>query len=248
MTEDKMKGLFGGGEAAPDAQMTREMERQERKTERQEQKAARRAARRRSADEVARAQDFINRYSTGNPAEGFSSEEAATYLRELRQEATPEEWRHAATAAINNLPPDQRQAFNQMLEQRRAGTGMVTIDRTGDARAAEGRAAGQQGDPGLDDMLGGLFGGLLGGAAAMPEPRGGSTPSASAPDMNPLDDLFGGLFGGGDDKAPEPRQQEQQQQQPGGIDDILQNPLGKAVLGGIAAFALKELIDKQNQG
>jgi hypothetical protein len=243
MTEDKMKGLFGGGEAgagggdAPSAMTSREMEREQRR-------AQRRAARKRNAEETAQAQDFINRYETGSPSEGFSSDEAVTYLRQLRDEASPEEWRRAAAATMNNLPEDQRKQFNEMLERRRAGTGMVTIERTGDARPTEGRPQGQAGDMGVDDVLGGLFGGLMGGAAA-PQ-SGGNMPQPDTQGQNPLGDLFGGLFGGDDDKAPQPQQTAQQQPQ-GGVEDIFQNPLGKAVLGGLAAFALKELIDKQNQ-
>ena len=59
--------------------------------------------------------------------------------------------------------------------------------------------------------------------------------------------LLGGLLGG-----PEPQQMPRQQQpipqqQPqaqagGGIGDILGSPLGKAVLGGIAAYAMKEMM------
>jgi hypothetical protein len=90
-------------------------------------------------------------------------------------------------------------------------------------------------------MLGGLLGGLLGGGTAQPQPRGQTAP---ANDNNPFGDLFGGLFGGGDDEAPPAPRQQQPQEQRGGVDEILSSTLGKAVLGGIAAFAMKEMMDK----
>jgi hypothetical protein len=86
-------------------------------------------------------------------------------------------------------------------------------------------------------MLGGLLGGLLGGGMTQQQPRG-----YSQPDNNPFDDLFGGMFRGGDDQAV-PQQRQQPQAQSGGVDEILSSPLGKAVLGGIAAFAMKEMMD-----
>jgi hypothetical protein len=99
-----------------------------------------------------------------------------------------------------------------------------------------------QGGFGPDDMLGGLLGGLLGGGMTQQQPRG-----SRQSDNNPFDDLFGGLFGGGnDDQAPRQRQQPQAQQG-GGVDEMLSSPLGKAVLGGIAAFAMKEMMDRDGR-
>jgi hypothetical protein len=224
-------------------------------------------------EEAARAQDFVQRYTMGSPTEGFSSEEAVGYLRELRGQVPPEVMQRAAVETVRNLPEDQRKAFAEMLQRRQAGTGMVTVERTGEARTVEGRAATQPGGVGMDDMLGGLFGGLLGGGMAQPlpdtQPRsapggagmddmlggllggilGGGTAQApqgrGTADSNPFDDLLGGMFGGGEE--PQDRQaprQDQPQQQGTGVGDILNNPLGKAVLGGIAAFALKEMMDR----
>ena len=75
----------------------------------------------------------------------------------------------AAVETVRNLPDDQRKAFAEMLQRRQAGSGMVTIERTGQAHAAEGRGGSQAGG-GMDDMLGGLFGGLFGGGMTQPEP------------------------------------------------------------------------------
>jgi hypothetical protein len=242
MTEKKLKGLFGGGEA-DDARSRATAPSTAKPSRGGRRGGGGRQRRRRSPEEIARAQDFITRYTTGHPSEGFSSDEAIGYLRELRDEAPPDVWQHATTETVRNLPEDQRKAFSEMLERRQAGTGLVTVERTGEARAAQGREGAPAGGLGLDDVLGGLFGGLLGGGAAQsqPQPR-----TRDVPDRNPLDDLFGGLFGGGD-TVPEPRQPPQPPEQRGGVDEILSSPLGKAVLGGLAAFAMKEMMDKDGR-
>jgi hypothetical protein len=281
MSEKKLKGLFGGGEA-DDARGAQRAERQARRAARGDGGGGGGRRRERSPEDVAHAKDFINRYTTGHPSEGFSSEEAVNYLRQVRNEAPPEVMQRAAVETVRNLPDDQRKAFAEMLQRRQAGSGMVTIERTGQAHAAEGRSGGQAGG-GMDDMLGGLFGGLFGGGGGMTQPEPHSqprqTPQAQGPggvgpddmlggllggllgggmtqqqprgsrqsDNNPFDDLFGGLFGGGnDDQAPRQRQQPQAQQG-GGVDEMLSSPLGKAVLGGIAAFAMKEMMDRDGR-
>jgi hypothetical protein len=275
MTEGKLKGLFGGGEA-DDARGAQRAERQSRRAARGD-GGGQGGRRRRSPEEVAQAEDFINRYTTGHPSEGFSSDEAVNYLRQVRNEAPPEVMQRAAVETVRNLPEDQRRAFAEMLQRRQAGSGMVTIERTGEARAAEGRSGSPAGG-GMDDMLGGLFGGLFGGGTTQPDPYpqprqtpqgqggfgaddmlggllggllgGGMTQQqprgSSQPDNNPFDDLFGGMFGGGDDQ-PAPRQRQQPQAQSGGVDELLSSPLGKAVLGGIAAFAMKEMMDRDGR-
>jgi hypothetical protein len=222
-----------------------------------------------SADEMTQAQDYITRYQTGHPAEGFSTDEAVGYLKQLQGQVPPEVLQRAAVQTVQNLPPDQRQAFNQMLQRRQSGTGMVTIERSGQAHAAEGRTAPQGGD----DMLGGLFGGLFGGGAPQPTPEpqsqtipggpggmddmlggllgtllggGMAQPQPQAAGGGPLDDVFGSLFGGPAEAQPQTRSQ-QPQDQGGNIGDILSSPLGKAVLGGIAAYAMQEVMQKTSK-
>src|SRR5215218_922951 len=279
MTEGKLKGLFGGGEA-DDARGGQRAERQARRAARGDGGGHGGRRRQRSPEEDAQAKDFINRYTTGHPSEGFSSDEAVNYLRQVRNEAPPEVMQRAAVETVRNLPEDQRKAFAEMLQRRQAGSGMVTIERTGQAHAAEGRDGAQAGG-GMDDMLGGLFGGLFGGGGMTqpePYPQPRQTPQTQgqggfgADDMlggllggllgggmaqpprgsrqsdnNPFDDLFGGLFGGGDDDQAPQRRQQPQAQQGGGVDEILSSPLGKAVLGGIAAFAMKEMMDRDGR-
>jgi hypothetical protein len=256
---DKLKGLFGGGEAGDTGHADdRDARRAERRTERQK-------IRDLSDDE----NDFVNRYTTGNPSEGFSTEEAVNYLQRVRGEVPPEVLQRAAVTTVQNLPADQRRQFAEMLERRRQGTGMVTIERSGQSGAAQGRSGGDtDGGGGMDDVLGGLFGSLMGGGMSQPAPQhvpqgggqgddmlggllgslfgGGGSSSSHSQGGDPFGDLFGGLLGGGSPQATPQRQTPQtyQQQQPagGGIGDVLGSPLGKAVLGGIAAFAMKEMM------
>ena len=86
-----------------------------------------------------------------------------------------------------------------------------------------------------------LLAALARDARAQQQPRG-----YSQPDNNPFDDFFGGMFGG-DDEPTRTQQRQQPQAQRGGVDEILSSPLGKAVLGGIAAFAMKEMMDQDGR-
>lgn len=255
---DKLKGLFGGGEAGDTGHAD----------DRDARRAERRAERQKHRDLTDDEHDFVNRYTTGNPTEGFSTDEAVNYLQRVRGEVPPEVLQRAAVTTVQNLPADQRKQFAEMLERRRQGTGMVTIERSGQAGAAQGRSGGDAGG-GMDDVLGGLFGSLMGGGGGggQPAPQqvpqgggpgddmlggllgslfgGGGSPATQSQGGDPFGDLFGGLLGGGTPQAAPQHQtpQAHQQQQPGGIGDVLGSPLGKAVLGGIAAFAMKEMMD-----
>jgi hypothetical protein len=230
-------------------------------------------------EQAERAQDFITRYSTGDPTEGFTPDEAIGYLRQMHGQVPPEVMQRAAVATVQNLPENQRKAFADMLQWRQQGQGMVTIERTGQAHAAESRGGGQAGGPGMDDVLGSLFGTLMGGGVAQPMPQPQQAPGGlgtddvlggllgtllgggmaqSAPQgrggaaSDPIGEILGGVLGSGGMAMPAPETQQRQQPQEqggGGIGDILGSPLGRAVLGGIAAFAMKEMMSKaRNKG
>lgn len=295
--EEKMKGLFGGGEAHQPEHTEAGMQTARGGGRRAKAQGieggggGRRRRRQLTPEEQAHAEDFINRYTTGHPSEGFTSEEAVNYLRQMHGEVPPEVMQRAAVATVNNLPPDQRKEFAEMLQRRQSGAGMVTIERTGQAHDAASRGGGggggaapgmddlfgsllggllgaqpdaqhpqprqmpqpqPQAGGGMDDMLGGLLGTLLGGGMAQPAPQGGAGQAS-----DPFGDILGSLLGGAPEPEPAPRQRQAPQAQPqprsqaeegGGIGDILGSPLGKAVLGGIAAFAMKEMMDKSRRG
>jgi hypothetical protein len=169
-----------------------------------------------SNDKAKQAQDFVNRYEQGDPTEGYSKEEAFEHYKQVAQHASPETMQRATTKAVEKLNPDQRQAFAKMLQERQSGQVQRQVPE-----------AGGQGGGGLDDILGGLLGGGAGGAMS-----GGG-----------IGNLFGSLLGGGG--APSTNTGAVERGDGGGIGDILGSPVGKAIVGGIAAYAMKELMDNR---
>src|SRR5688500_6400474 len=101
----------------------------------------------------ARAKDFVSRYMTGDPSEGYDADEARDQFRRVMQNASPEQIQRATKQAVDNLPADKRADFAKMLQQRQAGRGMVDIQRTGETGAAQPGAQ-RGGEPDLGGMLG----------------------------------------------------------------------------------------------
>lgn len=204
-------------------------------------------------EEKAKAQDFINRYQTGNPTEGYSEQEAIEQLQAVAKVATPEQMQAAFKHSVANLPDDERAQFNQMLQDRKAGTGMVDIERSGDRKEVSSRDSSGGGDSaGLDDLLGGLLGGSAGssGGGGLGDILGGllggaSGSSGSTSGGGGLGDILGSLTGGGEAAAPASQAKDSGG---GGIGDLLggflSSPAGKAVLAGTAAYAMKEVLGK----
>src|SRR4051812_38853894 len=156
------------------------------------------------------AADFANRVTTGDPTQGYTEEEAATHFQAAVQHASPQQLQAATEKAVNNLNPDQRAQFAEMLKQRQAGQGLVNIQQAGGT--ATDPNAGATGGGGIDDILGGLLGGAGGGG---------------------LGGLLGGLLGGGD-QAAQPQTGVQQGGTVaadqgggamGGLGDILKSPI-----------------------
>lgn len=182
-----------------------------------EREARREARQRRKADKEAQQKrgDFVDRYATGHPSEGFTAEEAIAHLQEMREEMTPAEFRKAMAQTLEHLPPDQRDEFTAMMRQHKAKAA------TAAAAAPAAGAAAMAGDP-----FGGLLSGLLGDATA----GGGSAPGIG----NLLNDLAKGGV-----KSPSA--------QPGAAPSeadflaLINSPLGKAVLGGIAAYGMQAM-------
>jgi hypothetical protein len=209
-------------------------------------------------EEKKKAEDFINRYQTGKPTEGYTDQEALHQLQQAAKVATPEQMQAAFKQSVANLPEDERAQFNQMLQNRKAGTGMVDIERSGDRKEVTSRDSSGGGDQaGLDDLLGGLLGGMAGGSAGgsgggglgdiLGGLLGGGSSSSSGNSGGGLGDVLGGVLGGGSDAtATAPATPTKQDESGGGIGDmlgdILKSPVGKAVLAGTAAFAMKEVL------
>lgn len=210
-------------------------------------------------EEKKKAEDFINRYQTGKPTEGYSEQEAVQQLQQAAKVATPEQMQAAFKQSVANLPEDERAQFNQMLQDRKAGKGMVDIQRSGDRKEVTSRDTSGGGDQaGLDDLLGGLLGGMAGGSAGgsggLGDILGGllggaQSSSGSSGGSGGLGDVLGGVLGGADASggtATAPATPSKKDDSGGGLGDmlgdILKSPVGKAVLAGTAAFAMKEVL------
>lgn len=210
-------------------------------------------------EEKKKAEDFINRYQSGKPTEGYTDQEAIQQLQAAAKVATPEQMQAAFKQSVANLPENERAQFNQMLKDRQAGTGMIDIERSGDRKDVSSRdSSGGGSDVGLDDLLGGLLGGMAGGSAGgsggggLGDILGGllggaQTQSQSGNSGGGLGDILGSVLGGGSTAAQAPASAPSTGGDSGGglgdmLGDILKSPVGKAVLAGTAAYAMKEVL------
>jgi hypothetical protein len=206
-----LKELFGDDEpqAPPAASTQPAAEAEPGKRTEAEREARREKRRQRKADQEhqRKRNEFVERYEAGNPSEGFTTDEALGYLREMREEMSPEDFREALRRTLEHLPADQRDEFIAMMRQH---------------KAAPPAAAAAAGLP-RQDPFGGLLTGLMGGGAAAGS--GG------------LGALFDDLSKGGV-RAPS---------QPGSspteadFEALMNSPLARAVLGGVAAYGLQNM-------
>src|SRR5918994_4338837 len=109
-----LSDLFGGDE--PDAGTGARSDTTDKPTD-PEREARREARQQRKTDAEARRsrKEFIERYTTGNPSEGFTTEEAIARLREMRDEMSPGEFRRALQRTLENFPPSHHDDFIQIM-------------------------------------------------------------------------------------------------------------------------------------
>ena len=156
--------------------------------------------------------DFVERYTTGDPTEGFTTEEAIAHLREMREEMTPAEFRAAMEKTLEHLPPSQRDDFVAIMQQYKAGQ---------PSAAAPAAVAPAGARDALADPFGSLLGGLMGGGAA-----GGTDLGAV------LDDLQrSGTRAPSSGSGQVPTEAD--------FRALLESPLARAVLGGVAAYGMQ---------
>jgi hypothetical protein len=238
---DKMLGeLFGGGE--PDAGTGTRSDTADKPAD-PEREARREARKRRKADAGTRLsrKEFIERYTTGDPSEGFTTEEAIAHLREMREEMTPQEFRRAMQRTLEHLPPSQRDDFVRIMREYQAGAAQTAPGGAAPAaraQAGEGTArdtaapSAAAGDRAGADPFGGLLTGLMGGGAV-------GTGGVGVGDL--LDDLTqGGLRAPATTPGQQPTEAD--------FHALLNSPLGKAVLGGVAAFGMQEMEEEEPPG
>ncbi len=186
-------------------------------------KARHEARQQRKADHEARhrRKEFIDRYSTGDPAEGFTADEAVAHLREMRDEMSPAEFRQAMKQALEHLPPAQRDEAIAMMQRYKqtaatGASGNGPSSATPQPSAIAGAAA--TSDAAFGKMLDSLMGSGAGSAdfgAIVDDLRqaGLSTPSSKA-GAQPTEADF---------------------------EALLNSPLARAVLGGVAAYGMQNL-------
>ncbi|MGH2550319.1 MAG: hypothetical protein ACRDHN_13070 [Thermomicrobiales bacterium] len=213
---DQLKGLFGGGSNDDD----------------------------KDDEKVVKLKDFASRYKDGDPNDGYDEDESNLQLQHVLKKASPEQLQAAVKKTYDNLPEGQRAELAQMIEARKKGEGLVNIQRTGDGAVTTNAAASSSDGNPLGDLFGGLLGGgggggdlggLLGGLL------GGGSGGSSGGGGGGLGGLLGGLLGGGSKSKATSTDNNATASGGGGLDDllgsILSGPQGKAILGGIAAFA-----------
>jgi hypothetical protein len=196
--------------------------------------------------------DFVKRYTTGDPNEGYSEDEAKQQFQKVLKTASPAQLQTALKKTVENLPESQRAELGQMMKDRQQGKNLVQIQHSGDSSTATS----SQASGGLDDVLGGLLGGSGGGGLGdvlgglLGGSSGGSSSSGSS--GGGLGDVLGGLLGGSDsgDAKATPQSGATTGSTSGGssgggigdlLGSLLSGPQGKAIMGGIAAFAMQQM-------
>ncbi len=142
-----------------------------------------------------RARDFVGRYETGNPWEGFSGQEAYENYSRVSQQVPDDVYEEAAAEAFGRMPGDQRNEFARMMQQQMGGG--MNYSANDPRQLAQAASMYRRQQPG---GLAALFGGGQGGSGG------------------------------------------------GGLGDMFDNPLAKAALGGVAAIAVKKLMDRDGGG
>jgi hypothetical protein len=143
------------------------------------------------------ASDFVQRYETGLPHEGYSDEEALHNYRQVASRLSPQQYEEAAGATFGRMSKEERRELRREMKQRSGGR--FAIDSDDPREMARATAQYQQ-----QDQAGGGLAGLFG-------------------------------MGGGQQQAGQGQQSAQQ-------GSLLDNPLARVALGGIAAMAMKKLM------
>jgi hypothetical protein len=121
------------------------------------------------------AQDFVQRYQQGAPSEGYSNQEVQQRYEQVAPQLSPGQFQQAAQQSFQNLSPDQRMQFGQLLQQQaqQAGYGMAPQGGYQDPQGlAQFATQVHQQDPSLiGQLLGGATGGGGGGVLGSPVAR-----------------------------------------------------------------------------
>ena len=167
-------------------------------------------------------QDFANRYQQGAPYDGISDQEALQQYQRVAPHLHPQQWQEAAQDSFSRLSPQERMQLGRYLQQgaQQQGYNFPDMNRDGvDDRMQDPRYLAQVAGQ-MRQQQPGLFSQLLGGAlgGGMPGGAGGMLGAAA------------GMLGGGGQQ---------------GVGQLLNNPIAKAALAGIAATAVQRMMSNR---
>ncbi len=154
----------------------------------------------------------------------------------MREEMSPGEFRRAMQRTLEHLPPSQRDDFITIMREYQGGAAQpatgaaapAASTQAGDATAPSAASGARAGA----DPFGGILTGLMGGGAAGAGGVG-------------VGDLFDDLTKGG---LRAPTTTPGQQPTEADFHALLNSPLGRAVLGGVAAFGMQEIEEEETPG
>jgi hypothetical protein len=106
-----------------------------------------------------RREDFVDRYVTGDPSEGFTTEEAIAHLTQMRGELRPAEFRVAIQQMVQHLPSDRRDELIALMRKQNADAATPAVAGASSADLLGGLLTGLigatsgAGGPGIDDLV-----------------------------------------------------------------------------------------------
>ena len=88
-------------------------------------------------EQKVKSRDFVKRVTDGDPMQGFDDDDLQRVTTEVLPNLSPQELQLALKQSMQNLQSNMsesdRSALNDMLQQRKAGQGMVDITRGGES-------------------------------------------------------------------------------------------------------------------
>lgn len=213
-----------------------------------------------SADEH---RDFVNRYDQGgDPTTGYSMPEALQRYRQVVPNLSPEQFQQAAQQSFANMSPDLRNQFGQILQQQAQQHGLNVPNLMGASPEQFqspnylSQITGNLHNQGfLNTILGGALSGAAGGFShgGVQGALGGAESGAmGGAQSGGLGSMLGGLAGGnqgfsggsGIDNSAGGMAGNFAENAVGSMGGIFGSPAVKAAIGGIAANAVRGILQQ----
>ena len=160
-------------------------------------------------------QDFANRYQQGAPFDGISDQEALQHYQQVAPQLPPQMWEESAQESVARLSPQQRIELGRYLQQRAQQRGASFPDMNGD---------------GADDRM--QYPHYLAQVAGQMRQQQPGLFSQLLGGALGGGTMGGGMMSGGGGGM-------------GGVGQMLNNPIAKAALAGIAATAVQRMMQNR---